>query len=229
MIIRKTDSRGSVLIEYIIILAFIGALATAFVFDKAFNDTASDVIEDVKYALGFGSGRYTSLISDKSNLLKDFYLDGQSKDDTYNDKYQYVFSIVGDNNALFELENGTYEVVVDREKLQALGIEKGIENIEDNLWTCVLLYNNKDGTGKATYDTGARYISVDKGDQTGKDSTTHIITDKTSTIRFDVNDSTGKYLGINIARENGNKNNVNDTLNIFGDNYKDLITLKKVN
>ena len=229
MKLSKFSNRGSVLTEYIIILAFIGALATAFVFDKAFNDTASDVIEDVKYALGFGSGRYSSLISDKSNLLKDFYLDGQSKENKYNNTYQFVFSIVGDNNTLFELENGTYELVVDREKLQALGVEKGIENIEDNLWTCVLLYKNQDGSGKASYDTGARFVSEDKGDQPGKNTTNHIINDKTSTIRFDVNDSTGKYLGINIARENGNKNNPNDTLNIFGDNYKDLITLKKVN
>ena len=219
---KKHSDRGAVLTEYIIILAFIGAVATAMMFDSNFTKMAHNVVEEVKIALGFSSTDYATLIKDKSSLMDGKHLDGQNKGDTNRSN---VYSIIGDDGKLFKLEEGEYQLVIDREKLRELGGKE----IDEKLWTCILLYDNAEGSGNAKYDTGGKYTYYSKDTETGRNPVQHDFNNQTSTLTFTVDKNTGNYLGINIGLVDGNKNDPNNKIQQIAQNYKDVITLKKVN
>ena len=221
---KKHSDRGAVLTEYIIILAFIGAVATAMMFDSNFTKMAHNVVEEVKIALGFSSTDYATLIKDKSSLMENGNLDGQGENRT---NLGDVYSIIGEDGKLFKLEEGEYQLIVDIDKLKAL--DGGNDLYYKNTWACILLYDNEDGNGKANYDTGGRYANYYKGTEPGKNDVEQKITSSTSTLNFKVNSETGQYLAINVGMAYGNKNNPDNPIQQIAQNYGDIITLKKVN
>lgn len=221
---KKHSNRGAVLTEYIIILAFIGAVATAMMFDSNFTQRAHNVVEEVKIALGFSSTDYATLIKDKTSLMANGNLDGQNKGDTNRSD---VYSIIGEDGKLIKLEEGEYQLIVDRDKLRALESE-GVA-FDSKTWACILLYNNEDGTGNAKYDTGGRYCNYLKGTETGKNDVEQKITSSTSTLTFKVNSETGQYLAINVGMAYGNKNKPDNPIQQIAQNYGDIITLQKIN
>lgn len=221
---KKLSNRGAVLTEYIIILAFIGAVATAMMFDSNFTKMAHNVVEEVKIALGFSSTDYAALIKDKSSLMENGNLDGQGENRT---NLGDVYSIIGEDGKLFKLEEGEYQLIVDIDKLKAL--DGGNDLYYKNTWACILLYDNEDGNGKANYDTGGRYANYYKGTEPGKNNVDQVITSSTSTLTFKVNSETGQYLAINIGMARESKYNEDSKIHLWAQKYNDIITLKKVN
>ena len=112
--------------------------------------------------------------------------------------------------------------LVDRNIFETTNREKVFgKEIEDNFWACVLLYNNENATGKAIYDTGGRKLNEISQTEKNKHDVQHDITAEKTTLTFEVNSSTGEYLGLNIARDS-------DKFKEVAGRYQDYITLNKI-
>lgn len=220
------NKRGSALTEYAVILSFVAAIAVGFIGDRGLNSSIANAIDSVVKIFNGNFGKASDILDGSTQLLSDKYLSGNTNDD-YGDTRLDVLSIIGSDDKLIGLDYGEYELVVDRKKVDEIAKTYGINNIETNFWVCMLLYDNEAGTGKANFDTSGQYLDRPKNIPNLKNFTQTIEPDKT-TFRFTVDASTGKYLGLNIGKNQSDKTNPNDVLCGLGANYNNILTLNKV-
>lgn len=221
------NQKGSALIEYAVILSFVAVISIGFISDDVMSKSTSNIINSIISVLDGTYQKSEDILKNSSKLLTDKYLNGSSNDAYGNSRYD-VFSIIGSDDKLLGLEDGEYELVVDRKKLDEIAKTYGINNIETNFWVCVLLYDNADGTGKANFDTSGQYINRPKDNISSLNNFSQTIENDKTTFKFTVDSSTGNYLGLNIGKNLSDTNNPNDVLNGIGANYKNILTLNKV-
>ena len=218
---------GSTLTEYAVILSFIAALAISFTGDGNLGSSISNAMNNIVAVFDGPNHKTNDILNNTSKLLTDKYLNGGSND-IYGDSRTDVFSIIGSDDKLLGLENGEYELVIDRKKLDEIAKTYGVNNIETNFWVCVLLYDNADGAGRANFDTSGQYINRPKDNMSSLNNFSQTIENDRTTFKFTVDQSTGNYLGLNIGKNLSNTNNPNDVLNGIGANYNSILTLNKV-
>lgn len=219
------DSRGTAIVEYVVILAFIAVIGWSFIGSNSMESSITSIFGSTSKMLASANRSNQDLLNGISKLLTDRYLQGDSNKDDYSNSSKSIFSIIGDDGKLVKLEEGEYELVIDRVKLAEIAKEYGYGNdgkaIENNFWACVLLYNNENATGKAIYDTGGRKLYETSQTEKNKHDVQHDITAEKTTLTFEVNSSTGEYLGLNIARDS-------DKFKEVAGRYQDYITLNKI-
>lgn len=219
------DSRGTAIVEYVVILAFIAVIGWSFIGSNSMESSITSIFGSTSKMLASANRSNQDLLNGISKLLTDRYLQGDSNKDDYSNSSKSIFSIIGDDGKLVKLEEGEYELVIDRVKLAEIAKEYGYGNdgkaIENNFWACVLLYNNENATGKAIYDTGGRKLNEISQTEKNKHDVQHDITAEKTTLTFEVNSSTGEYLGLNIARDS-------DKFKEVAGRYQDYITLNKI-
>ena len=217
------DSRGTAIVEYVVILAFIAVIGWSFIGSNSMESSITSIFGSTSKMLASANRSNQDLLNGISKLLTDRYLQGDSNKDDYSNSSKSIFSIIGDDGKLVKLEEG--ELVIDRVKLAEIAKEYGYGNdgkaIENNFWACVLLYNNENATGKAIYDTGGRKLNEISQTEKNKHDVQHDITAEKTTLTFEVNSSTGEYLGLNIARDS-------DKFKEVAGRYQDYITLNKI-
>ena len=139
MKIKYLDQVGSTLTEYAVILSFIAALAISFTGDGNLGSSISNAMNTIVAVFDETNHKTNDMLNNTSKLLTDKYLNGGSND-IYGDSRTDDFSIIGSDDKLLGLENGEYELVIDRKKLDEIAKTYGVNNIETNFWVCVLLY-----------------------------------------------------------------------------------------
>lgn len=227
MKIRFFNQKGSALIEYAVILSFVAVISTGFISDDGITKSASSIINTVASILDGTYQKSDNIIRDSSTILDGKYLNGASND-IFGSSRKDVYSIVGSDEKLFYLEDGEYELVVDRNKVDEIAKEYGVSNIETNFWVCVLLYGDGEGTGKANFDTSGQYLDRPKNNTSSLKNFSQVIEQDKTTFKFTVDSSTGNYLGINIGKNGSDNTNTNDALYGLGANYKEILTVNKV-
>ena len=219
------DNRGTAIIEYVIILAFISVIGWGFTGGGGMSDSIVSIFSSTSKMLSSSNKSNNDLLNGISKLLTDRYLVGYDSSVDYASKTKGIFSIIGDDGKLVKLEEGQYELVIDRNKIAEIASEYGYRNggkdVEKNFWACVLLYNNEDGTGKASYDSGGRKLYVTSDTEKNKHDIQHDITAEKTTLTFEVNNTSGQYLGLNISRDSNNFQEV-------AKRYQEYMTLNKI-
>ena len=155
-------------------------------------------------------------------------MEGQNANKAYLSNRKDVFSIVGNDGKLIELEEGEYELVFDREMIRQLAKDNNISNLGNNALFCALLYNNPDGNGKALFDTGGKQLNKVTGVEPGKQQVDHSFDDNSMSMKFKVDSNSGKYLGINLGLPGGNRTDANNPIWTLGNNYDSYMTLNKI-
>ena len=226
---RFFNKRGAAMIEYSIILAFVACIGTSFVSDNGLGSSVSNTINKVVQILDGTQDSNTNILHNKTSLITDKCLEGQNANNAYLSNRKDVFSIVGNDGKLIELEEGEYELVFDREMIRQLAKDNNISNLENNAWFCALLYNNPDGNGKAVFDTGGKRLNRVTGVESGKQEVDHSFDDNSMTMKFKVDSNSGKYLGINIGCSGANQDDSNSPIWTLGNNYGSYMKLNKIN
>lgn len=223
------NNRGAAIIEYTIILAFVACIGTSFLSDNGLGSSVPSIIDKVVSVLDGTKSCNTDLLHNKTNLITDKCLEGQNSNNAYLSNRKDVFSIIGSDNKLIELEEGEYELVFDREAIRQLAKDNNISNLENNAWFCVLLYNNDEGNGKAVFDTGGKRLNRTTGVESGKQDVVHSFDDNSMTMKFKVDSTSGKYLGINLGLSGADRTNANSPIWTLGNNYESYMKLNKIN
>lgn len=223
------NNRGAAIIEYTIILAFVACIGTSFLSDNGLGSSVPSIIDKVVSVLDGTKSSNTDLLHNKTNLITDKCLEGQNSNNAYLSNRKDVFSIIGSDNKLIELEEGEYELVFDREAIRQLAKDNNISNLENNAWFCVLLYNNDEGNGKAVFDTGGKRLNRTTGVESGKQDVNHSFDDNSMTMKFKVDSTSGKYLGINLGLSGADRTNANSPIWTLGNNYDSYMKLNKIN
>lgn len=226
---RFFNKRGAAIIEYSIILAFIACIGTGFISDNGLGSSVPSIIDKVVSILDGTKGSNTNLLHNKTDLLTEKYLEGQNPKNDYSSSRKDVFSVIGKDGKLLELEEGEYELVFDREMIRQFAKDNNISNLENNAWFCVLLYDNENANGKATYDTGGKRLNRTTGLETGKQEVEHSFDNNSMTMKFKVDSNSGKYLGINIGCSGANQDDSNSPIWTLGNNYGSYMKLNKIN
>ena len=115
---RFFNKRGAAMIEYSIILAFVACIGTSFVSDNGLGSSVSNTINKVVQILDGTKDSNTNILHNKTSLITDKCLEGQNANNAYLSNRKDVFSIVGNDGKLIELEEGEYELVFDREMIR---------------------------------------------------------------------------------------------------------------
>ena len=225
---RFFNKRGAAIIEYSIILAFVACVGTGFVSDDGIGSSVSNIINKVVYMLDGTKESNTNILHNKTSLITDKCLEGQDINNAYSSNHKDVFSIVGNNDQLIELEEGEYELVFDREKIRQLAKDNNISDLENNAWFCALVDDNPNGNGKAVFDTGGKQLNRVTGVEPGKQKVDHSFDDNSMTMKFKVDSNSGKYLGINLGLSGGNRTDANNPIWTLGNNYDSYMTLNKI-
>lgn len=219
--------RGTAIIEYVIILAFICGIGASFTSDgltKPINSIIGKVAAILDLDFDNGGGNLLAGKSD-SAVEKGFqggggfsYLPG-------------VAGIGGLDGGLLELSpDTTYEISIDLEQVAQLGLDP------DNIGLCIFIWDQNDFSSAANFNTGgikttSNYEVTNKnnGDASGqyggvKAYKTVSDDSKTMTISFTTKDSA--YLGMNFEC-NTNSDRLAKTQEV-ANNYKNFINLKAV-
>ena len=225
---RFFNKRGAAIIEYSIILAFVACIGTSFMSDNGLGSSVSNIFDKVVHILDGTKDSNTNILHNKTSLITDKCLEGQNANNAYLSNRKDVFSIVGNDGKLIELEEGEYELVFDREMIRQLAKDNNISNLEDPAWFCALLYDNPNGNGKAVFDTGGKQLNRMTGVEPGKQKVDHSFDDNSMTMKFKVDSNSGKYLGINLGLSGGDRTNANNPIWTLGNNYDSYMTLNKI-
>lgn len=232
----KNNKKGAAIIEYAIILSFIAAIGGTFFADDGMGHSISQIINRVEFLLK--GEKHNDILAGITGFYKDDCLRGDLSGTDFSN-LNYAVNIRGNDGKLIELEDGTYEVIVDRNKLKELIGEEG-EAFEKDFAMCFFLYDNSDGNGNANYDTGNRKIaSVTTTSSNRDDIKQEHSADKVKfTFTVDSASSTGKYFGMNMLnttkvagddqRYKYDKNNSDSLLTKAGENHSSFVTMNRV-
>ena len=98
------NKRGAAITEYSILLAFVACIGTSFVSDSGLGSSVSNTIDKVVQILDGTKDSNTNILHNKTSLITDKCLEGQNANNAYLSNRKDVFSIVGNDGKLIELE-----------------------------------------------------------------------------------------------------------------------------
>ena len=231
---KRLNRRGSAIIEYTVILAFIASVATSFFYEDNFKDPIVHITNRVIALLG---GNPNLLVDNTKSFMNVALRGDQNNQST---SYNEHVAIAGANSTaankqLVQLDsNQEYELVID-----LAGFHKaGIEDI-DKLGACILLWEANKPNYKANLDSGDilfgetkeqyRCDRLNSAINPYKDSLVTVsrdTTNNTMTCTFTTKDEA--YFGMNLTYKKYSGQATNDEMNIIADNYQKYVTLQKV-
>ena len=228
---KRLNRRGSAIIEYTVILAFIASVATSFFYEDNFKDPIVHITNRVIALLGGNP----NVLKDNSVGLVHAALIGDTPNQaskTYSDRVAVagLGTVLGDDK-LIELEsNQDYEIVVD---LAEFHKQTGLE--QDKFELCLLVWDNADSKTKAGLDTGdmsatsdATYATKNKGNTQYKGQSVTATYDSTNnTVTYSFKTQQDAYMGMNLVYGR-NKGGANDEqLKKISDTYQSYVTVQK--
>ena len=228
---KRLNRRGSAIIEYTVILAFIASVATSFFYEDNFKDPIVHITNRVIALLGGN----TNVLKGNSVGLAHAALIGNTANQASKD-YDNRVAIVGQgstlgNDSLIELEsNQDYEVVVDINKLSNAGLDPNYFSV------CLFLWENNSSAPKASLDSrdmnlsnSTTYANRTKDFGSYKDSTvTSKLSDDKATMTYSFSTKDNAYFGMNLVYTKDEKSEQNKAyLEQISNNYQDYVTLQK--
>ena len=230
---KRLNRRGSAIIEYTVILAFIASVATSFFYEDNFKDPIVHITNRVIALLGGNP----NVLKDNSVGLVHAALIGDTANQAskpYSDRVAVagLGTVLGDDK-LIELEsNQDYEIVVD---LAEFHKQTGLE--QDKFELCLLVWDNADSKTKAGLDTGdmsatsdATYATKNKGNtQYQGQSVTATYDSTNNTVTYSFKTQQDAYMGMNLVYGRGNVGANDEQLNKIANTYQSYITVQKAN
>ena len=230
---KRLNRRGSAIIEYTVILAFIASVATSFFYEDNFKDPIVHITNRVIALLGGNP----NVLKDNSVGLVHAALIGDTANQAskpYSDRVAVagLGTVLGDDK-LIELEsNQDYEIVVD---LAEFHKQTGLE--QDKFELCLLVWDNADSKTKAGLDTGdmsatsdATYATKNKGNtQYQGQSVTATYDSTNNTVTYSFKTQQDAYMGMNLVYGRGNVGANDEQLNKIANTYQSSITVQKAN
>lgn len=228
---KRLNCRGSAIIEYTVILAFIASVATSFIYSDSFKDPIVQITNRVIAMLGGNP----NVLKGNSVGLPGFALIGYS-DNAASTKFPDRVAIVGPNSKpgqdnLIELApNQDYEIVVDLNEFSKQ------TNLDQNKFElCLFLWETDDSTKKAAMDTGSMSVIKDgeyktkygDGTQYEGKSVTATYNSDNNTVTYSFKTEQNAYMGINLAYGRIKSESTNSQLQSIADTYQSYVTVQK--
>lgn len=228
---KRLNSRGSAIIEYTVILAFIACVATSFFYEDGFKDPVVQITNRVIALLG---GNPNLLAGNSVGLPHAALIgdtDGQVSKD-YNDRVAVMGagSTLGNDNLIQLESNQDYEIVVD---LDAFTSQTGLD--KDKFELCLLVWDNENSATKAGLDTGDMSATVDKTYNTKNkgetqyqgQSVTATYNSENNTVTYSFSTKQDAYMGMNLVYGRNNGGASDAELNRIANTYQNYITVQK--
>ena len=230
---KRLNRRGSAIIEYTVILAFIASVATSFFYEDNFKDPIVHITNRVIALLGGNP----NVLKDNSVGLVHAALIGDTANQAskpYSDRVAVagLGTVLGDDK-LIELEsNQDYEIVVDLNEFC-----KQTDLDPDKFELCLLVWDNADSKTQAGLDTGdmsatsdATYATKNKGNtQYQGQSVTATYDSTNNTVTYSFKTQQDAYMGMNLVYGRGNVGANDEQLNKIANTYQSYITVQKAN
>ena len=230
---KRLNCRGSAIIEYTIILAFIASVATSLVYSDGFKNSIVKTTNSIIALLGGNP----NVLKDNSVGLVHAALIGDTANQAskpYSDRVAVagLGTVLGDDK-LIELEsNQDYEIVVDLNEFRK---QTGLE--QDKFELCLLVWDNDNSKNKAGLDTGdmsatsdATYATKNKGNTQYKGQSVTATYDSTNnTVTYSFKTQQDAYMGMNLVYGRGNVGANDEQLNKIANTYQSYITVQKAN
>ena len=228
---KRLNCRGSAIIEYTIILAFIASVATSLVYSDGFKNSIVKTTNSIIALLGGNP----NVLKDNSVGLVHAALIGDTANQA-SKEYSDRVAVAGlgtelGNDKLIKLEsNQDYEIVVD---LKEFSKQTGLE--QDKFELCLLVWDNDNSKNKAGLDTGdmsatsdATYATKNKGNTQYKgQSVTATYDSINNTVTYSFKTQQDAYMGMNLVYGR-NKGGANDEqLKKISDTYQSYVTVQK--
>ena len=232
---KRLNRRGSAIIEYTVILAFIASVATSFFYEDNFKDPIVHITNRVIALLG---GNPNLLVDNTKSFMNVALRGDQTTASTELDEH---VAVAGSNSTdgnmeLIQLDsNQEYELVIDLQGFK----DAGITDIND-LGACILLWEANNPNCKANLDSGdilfrenkEQYscdrLNIDSNPY--KDSKVTVSRDRennTMTCTFTTKDNA--FFGMNLTyKKYITDQATKDEMQIIADNYSKYVTLQKV-
>ena len=228
---KRLNCRGSAIIEYTVILAFIASVATSFIYSDSFKDPIVQITNRVIAMLGGNP----NILEGNSVSLPGFALIGYSNN-APSTKYDDRVAIVGSNSKpgqdnLIELApNQDYEIVVD---LNEFSKQTNLD--QDEFELCLFLWETNDSKKVAAMDTGSMSVVKDgeyktkngKGTQYQDKSVTATYNSENNTMTYSFKTEQNAYMGMNLAYQRNQKKTTDEQLKSIADTYQSYITVQK--
>ena len=232
-ILKRLNCRGSAIIEYTIILAFIASVATSLVYSDGFKNSIVKTTNSIIALLGGNP----NVLKDNSVGLVHAALIGDTPNQaskTYSDRVAVagLCTVLGDDK-LIELEsNQDYEIVVDLNEFRK---QTGLE--QDKFELCLLVWDNDNSKNKAGLDTGdmsatsgGTYNTKNSGETQYKgQSVTATYNSENNTVTYSFSTKQDAYMGMNLVYGRGKGGANDEQLNKIADTYQSYITVQKAN
>ena len=232
---KRLNCRGSAIIEYTVILAFIASVATSFIYSDSFKGPIVQITNSIITLLGGN----TNLLEGNTKSFVNVALRGDM--DTSSTDYNEHVAIAGinstdDNKQLMQLEsNQNYELVIDLQGFK----DAGITDINE-LGACIFLWEGNNPNPKANLDSGD-ILFRDTKEQYGNNrlqSNSNPYKDSKVTVSRDTENNTmtctfttkeNAYFGMNLTYKKYVSEQASATdMQTIVDNYKKYVTLQKV-
>ena len=88
------DSRGTAIVEYVVILAFIAVIGWSFIGSNSMESSITSIFGSTSKMLASANRSNQDLLNGISQLLTDRYLQGDSNKDDYSNSSKSIFSII---------------------------------------------------------------------------------------------------------------------------------------
>ena len=232
-ILKRLNCRGSAIIEYTIILAFIASVATSLVYSDGFKNSIVKTTNSIIALLGGNP----NVLKDNSVGLVHAALIGDTANQA-SKEYSNRGAVAGlgtelGNDKLIKVEsNQDYEIVVD---LKEFSKQTGLE--QDKFELCLLVWDNADSKTKAGLDTGdmsatsgGTYNTKNSGETQYKgQSVTATYNSENNTVTYSFKTQQDAYMGMNLVYGRGKGGANDEQLNKIADTYQSYITVQKAN
>ena len=228
---KRLNCRGSAIIEYTVILAFIASVATSFIYSDSFKDPIVQITNRVIAMLGGNPNvlkgnsvglAHAALIGNTANQA--------SKEYDYRVAVMGLNSTLGNDNLIKLDSNQDYEIVVDlNEFFKQTGLDA------DKFELCLLVWDNADSKTKAGLDTGDMSATSD-GIYNTKNSDATQYKGQSVTAKYDNENNTvtysfatkqDAYMGMNLVYGRNKGGATDDKLNKIAETYQSYVTVQK--
>ena len=228
---KRLNCRGSAIIEYTVILAFIASVATSFIYSDSFKDPIVQITNRVIAMLGGNPNvlkgnsvglAHAALIGNTANQA--------SKDYSERVAVMGLNSTLGNDNLIKLDSNQDYKIVVDlNEFFKQTGLDA------DKFELCLLVWDNADSKTKAGLDTGDMsaksdgiYNTKNSGETQYKgQSVTAKYDNENNTVTYSFATKQDAYMGMNLVYGRNKGGATDDKLNKIAETYQSYVTVHK--
>lgn len=230
-ILKRLNCRGSAIIEYTVILAFIASVATSFIYSDGFKGPIVQITNRVIAMLGGNPNvlkgnsvglAHAALIGDTANQA--------SKEYDNRVAVMGLNSTLGNDNLIKLDSNQDYEIVVDLDQFYK---QTSLDASKFEL--CLLVWDNANSQTKAGLDTGdmsatsdGTYKTKNSGETQYKgQSVTANYDSENNTVTYSFSTKQDAYMGMNLVYGRNKGGATDDQLNKIADTYQSYVTVQK--